>query len=201
MSEPMPPAANPPPPASQSPAPFRLGLWLPLILFAGLFGLFVHGLMRPGQTTVASAFVGNPLPQFDLPPAAADRPGLATGAFRTGRPKLLNVFASWCVPCAAEAPQLAALARAGVEVDGVAIHDRREDLTRFLASNGNPYAAIGRDDARVVQLAIGSSGVPETYVIDGRGVIRYQHIGDIRASDVPMLLDKLNAAATPGGGS
>ncbi|WP_353227574.1 redoxin family protein [Novosphingobium sp.] len=172
----------------------RLALWLPLAIFAGLFALFVHGLMRPGDHNVVSAFVGNPLPPFDLPPATADRPGLAMRAFQTGKPKLLNVFASWCVPCAAEAPQLATLAQAGVEIDGVAIHDRPDDLAQFLTRNGNPYAAIGRDDQRAVQLAIGSSGVPETYVIDGHGVIRYQHIGDIRESDVPMLLDKLKAA-------
>ncbi len=179
----------------------RLGLWLPLIAFAALFALFVHGLTNPADTNVVSTFIGNPLPQFDLPPAAADRPGLATRAFHTGKPKLLNVFASWCVPCAAEAPQLAALAQAGVEVDGVAIHDRRDDLTRFLAANGNPYAAIGRDDQRAVQLAIGSSGVPETYVIDGRGVIRYQHIGDIRPDDVPKLLARVKDAAAQGAGS
>ncbi|WP_420383589.1 DsbE family thiol:disulfide interchange protein [Novosphingobium sp.] len=176
----------------------RLGIWLPLALFAALFALFAHGLMRPTNTNVASAFVGNPLPQFNLPAAAADRPGLTTAAFRTGKPHLLNVFASWCLPCAAEAPQLAALAQAGVPIEGVAIHDQADDLARFLANNGNPYAAIGRDDKRAVQIAIGSSGVPETYVIDGRGVIRYQHIGDIRAEDVAVLLDKLKAA---GGGS
>ena len=105
------------------------------------------------------------------------------------------------MPCAAEAPKLEALAQAGIEIDGVAIHDRREDLTRFLSANGNPYAAIGRDDQRAVQLAIGSSGVPETYVIDGRGVIRYQHIGDIRPEDVPKLLDLLKDAATKGAGT
>lgn len=179
----------------------RLAVWLPLILFGSLFALFVHGLTNPANTNVVSAFVGNPLPRFDLPPAAQDRPGLATTAFHTGQPKLLNVFASWCVPCAAEAPQLAALAQAGVEIDGVAIHDRRDDLTRFLSANGNPYTAIGRDDQRAVQLAIGSSGVPETYVIDGNGVIRYQHIGDIRADDVPKLLARLKDLASKGTGS
>lgn len=179
----------------------RLGLWLPLALFGGLFALFVHGLTNPTNTNVVSAFVGNPLPQFDLPAATADRPGLATRVFHGGKPRLLNVFASWCVPCAAEAPQLAALAQAGVEIDGVAIHDRPDDLARFLASNGNPYKAIGRDDQRVVQIAIGSSGVPETYVIDGQGVIRYQHIGDIRADDVPKLIDQLKAAAAKGPGA
>jgi len=179
----------------------RLALWLPLVIFAGLFALFVHGLTSPVDTNVVSAFVGNPLPQFDLPAATGDRPGLATRAFHTGKPKLLNIFASWCVPCAAEAPQLAALAQAGVEVDGVAIHDRPDDLARFLVANGNPYTAIGRDDERKVQLAIGSSGVPETYVIDGQGVIRYQHIGDIRADDVPMLLNRLKQAGAKGAGS
>ncbi len=174
----------------------KLGRWLAPVIFIGLFALFIHGLARPGDTNVPSAFVGNPLPQFDLPAAAADRPGLNTAAFRDGKPHLLNVFASWCVPCMAEAPQLAALAQAGVPVEGVAIHDRAEDLARFLANNGNPYVAIGRDDKRVVQIAIGSSGVPETYVIDGKGVIRYQHIGDIRPEDVPMLLDKVKSAGS-----
>lgn len=175
---------------------FKLGRWLPLVLFFGLFALFVHGLMRPSDHNVPSAFVGNPLPKFDLPAAAVDRPGLNTAMFQTGKPRLLNVFASWCVPCAAEAPQLAALAQAGAEVDGVAIHDQAADLARFLATNGNPFTAIGRDDKRAVQIAIGSSGVPETYVIDGKGVIRYQHIGDIRPEDVPMLLGKLKDAAS-----
>lgn len=175
----------------------RLGLWLPPVLLAALLGLFVHGLINPADTDVPSAFVGNPLPAFNLPAATADRPGLATAAFHGGKPRLLNIFASWCVPCGVEAPQLAALAGAGVEVDGIAIHDRPDDLARFLAANGNPYAAIGRDDQRVVQIAIGSSGVPETYVIDARGIIRYQHIGEIRAGDVPMLLDRLKQAGQP----
>ncbi len=179
----------------------RLGIWLPLVIFGGLFALFVNGLLRPSNTNVVSAFVGNPLPVFNLPAATTDRPGLATTAFHSGKPRLLNVFASWCVPCAAEAPQLATLAHDGVEIDGVAIHDRPDDLARFLATNGNPYAAIGRDDQRVVQIAIGSSGVPETYVIDGQGVIRYQHIGDIRVEDVPVLLGKLKDAAAKGAGS
>ena len=77
---------------------------------------------------------------------------------------------------------------------GVAIRDRPEDVARFLAQHGNPYVRIGRDDLSEVQLAIGSSGVPETFVIDGKGVIRYQHIGDIRESDVPVLLEQLAEA-------
>lgn len=178
------------------PAPKRSGLaiWIPLILFGGFFALVIVGLVRPAGREVASAFIGKPLPQFDLEAAVEDRPGLATTDFKTGKPRLLNVFASWCVPCAVESPQLAALAQQGVEIDGVAIRDRREDVARFLASNGNPFARIGKDDLSQVQLAIGSSGVPETFVIDGKGVIRYQHIGEIREEDMPLILEKLKEA-------
>jgi len=171
-----------------------LWLWLPLALFAGFFGLVLIGLLRPADREVASAFVGKPLPGFDLRPAIPERPGLKTADFADGKPRLLNVFASWCIPCIAEAPQLDALARAGVEIEGVAIRDRQEDVQRFLARNGNPYTRIGADDLSAVQVAIGSSGVPETFVIDGRGVIRHQHIGDIRVEDIPRLLEKLREA-------
>ena len=180
----------------ETPAPARRGwtLWLPLALFAGFFVLVMIGLYRPADREVASAFIGKPLPRFDLRPAAAGRPGLTAAQFADGKPRLLNVFASWCVPCAAEAPQLAQLAAAGAEIDGIAIRDRPEDVAAFLQRYGNPFTRIGADDVSAVQLAIGSSGVPETFVIDGKGVIRHQHIGDIRAEDVPGLLAKLRAA-------
>jgi len=167
--------------------------WLPLALFGLVIALAVWGLVHPKDDTVPSRFIGQPLPQFGLPPAADGKPGLATQDF-AGKPRLLNVFASWCIPCAAEAPQLAQLAEAGAEINGVAIRDHKDDLAAFLARNGNPYARIGADNLGKVQLAIGSSGVPETFVIDGKGTIRYQHIGDIRPDDVPMLLGKLREA-------
>jgi len=176
-----------------APSGLRLALWLPLALFVAVILLAVWGLIHPKDDTVPSRFVGQPLPAFQLPAATDGKPGLATADF-TGKPRLLNVFASWCIPCAAEAPQLAQLAAEGVEINGVAIRDHKEDLAVFLARNGNPYARIGADNLGKVQLAIGSSGVPETFVIDGKGVIRYQHIGDIRPEDVPMLLGKLREA-------
>jgi cytochrome c biogenesis protein CcmG/thiol:disulfide interchange protein DsbE len=177
-------------------APKRSGLWLwlPLGLFFGFFVLVMFGLFRPADREVASAFIGKPLPQFDLRPAVPERPGLRTADMASGKPRLLNVFASWCIPCAAEAPQLAALAQQGIEIDGVAIRDRQEDVQRFLGQYGNPFVRIGADDVSAVQLAIGSSGVPETFVIDGKGVIRHQHIGDIRAEDIPVILEKLKEA-------
>ena len=86
------------------------------------------------------------------------------------------------------------LAAQGAEIRGVAVHDNATDLGQFLAANGNPYAAIGSDPTSGLQLSIGSSGVPESFVIDGKGVIRYQHIGDIRADDVAMLIQRVKEA-------
>jgi len=151
-------------------------------------------LIHPASTDVRSAMVGKPLPQFSLPAASAERPGLASADFHDGKPKLLNVFGSWCVPCVAEAPQLAALERSGATIFAVDLRDHPEDLAEFLAANGNPFARIGADEVSKVPVELGSSGVPESFVIDGNGVIRYQHIGDIRPEDVPMILDKLREA-------
>lgn len=168
-------------------------LWVPLAAFVVL--VIVVGLnLRPTDTTVRSRLVGKPLPAFTLAASVPGKPGLSDAAFRDGKPKLLNVFASWCVPCLAEAPKLLRLKEAGADIRAVAIRDRSADVQRFLAENGDPYAAIGDDPTSQVQLALGSSGVPETFVIDGKGIIRAQHIGDIRDSDVPELLRALEAA-------
>jgi cytochrome c biogenesis protein CcmG/thiol:disulfide interchange protein DsbE len=113
---------------------------------------------------------------------------LATAAFAKGKPRLLNVFASWCIPCIAEAPQLLKLKQAGVEIDAIAIRDTPAAITDFLTRNGDPYAAIGDDKISAVQLALGSSGVPETFVIGGDGRIVLQHVGDIREEEVPGLI-------------
>ena len=172
----------------------RVFLWVLVALCAGLFGLFAYQLSQPKDEFVHSAMIGQEIPAFDLPAAVPDRPGLSSANLADGQPKLLNVFASWCVPCAAEAPQLARLEASGANIVAVAIRDRREDVAGFLAQYGNPFSRIGKDDISAVQLSLGSSGVPETFVVDGRGVIRYQHIGDIRDEDVAMLLEKLREA-------
>jgi len=174
----------------------RWTLWLPLAIFAAFVALAAIGLMWPAGREVESAMIGKPLPAFNLRAAVDDRPGLSRNDMATGSPRLLNVFASWCVPCAAEAPQLARIRAAGVEIDGIAIRDRKQDVAAFLARHGNPFARIGADDVSAVQMALGSSGVPETFVIDGRGLIRHQHIGEIRPEHVPMLLRKLKEAGT-----
>ncbi len=170
-----------------------LYLWIPLGLFAFFAGLAAYMLTQEKDQFVESTMIGQPLPAFALQPAFSELPGAAKADF-TGRPKLLNIWASWCLPCIAEAPQLEALQRQGVDIIGIAIRDRPADVANFLARHGNPYTRIGSDPISEVQLAIGSSGVPETFVIDGNGVIRYQHIGDIRESDVPKLLAELEKA-------
>lgn len=172
----------------------RYFLWGLVAISAGLFGLFAYQLSQPKDEFVESAMVGQPVPAFDLPPAVENRPGLSFADLADGQPKLLNIFASWCVPCRAEAPQLEELQRSGAEIVGVAIRDRPEDVAAFLQTYGNPFTRIGADDISEVQLAIGSSGVPETFVIDGKGRITYQHIGDIRDDDVPNLLAELREA-------
>ncbi|MBT2134087.1 DsbE family thiol:disulfide interchange protein [Croceibacterium sp. LX-88] len=168
--------------------------WVLLALVAALFGLFAWQLSQPKDEFVHSAMIGEPIPEFDLPAAVTERPGLSSANLADGQPKLLNIFASWCVPCRAEAPQLAQLEASGANIVAVAIRDRPEDVAAFLEAYGNPFSRIGKDDISAVQLSIGSSGVPETFVIDGQGVIRYQHIGDIRDSDIPKLLEELRKA-------
>jgi cytochrome c biogenesis protein CcmG/thiol:disulfide interchange protein DsbE len=168
-------------------------IWVPLAVFAALLLLVASELRKPADRTVRSAMIDQPLPQFALKPLIPGKPGLASTELATGQPRLLNVFASWCVPCIAEAPQLLALKQAGVRIDAIAIRDKPDDVANFLKRYGDPYAAIGDDGDSRVQLSLGSSGVPETFFIDGRGRIRGQHIGDIRADDVPEILRRLEA--------
>jgi cytochrome c biogenesis protein CcmG, thiol:disulfide interchange protein DsbE len=137
---------------------------------------------------IASQMVGKPLPEFAAGPAILGQPGAATVDFRDGKPRLLNIFASWCVPCVQEIPMLLRLKAQGVEIAGIAVHDTSADLDRFLAANGNPYTKIGLDEGGRAQIAFGSAGVPETFVVDGTGKIVYQHIGVVTEADIPQLI-------------
>lgn len=172
----------------------RPWLWIPLAIFSLFFGFVAYGLRNPPSKTIPSKMIGKPLPTFSLPPATNGVTGLGSANFKQGQPRILNVFASWCVPCIAEAPILLEMQRRGVPIDAIAIRDRPQDVARFLMRNGNPYQRIGSDVAGQVQISLGSSGVPESFVIDGKGIIRHQHIGDIRQEDVPELLVALEKA-------
>ena len=162
-------------------------LWLPLAAFLALATLVGYGIYRPADRTIHSAMVDKPLPAFALLPIVPGKPGVASAVFGHGQPRLINVFASWCIPCAAEAPQLMRLKAIGVPIEAIAVRDTPAAVTDFLGRYGDPYRAIGDDHASVTQFALGSSGVPESFVVDGRGRIVAQHVGDIRAEDVADL--------------
>ena len=166
----------------------------PLALLALIVAAMVWRLAKPVDTNVHSALSGKRVPAFDLGPALDNKPALSSRDLANGEPHLVNVFASWCVPCITEVRVLQQLKARGAHVEGIAIRDRPEDLGAFLARNGDPYERIGDDPQSDVQISLGSSGVPETFILDGKGVIRYQHIGPIEAGDVPTILAKLEAA-------
>lgn len=172
----------------------KLLLWLPFGLCFILFGVFFLGLKNPDDHVIASQMVGKPLPEFVAGPAMPGQPGAASSDFKDGKPRLLNIFASWCVPCVQEIPMLIRLKAAGAEIDSIAVHDTTADLTKFLAENGNPYTRIGLDEGGKAQIAFGSAGVPETFVVDGKGTILYQHIGVVTEDDMPKLLAMLGQA-------
>ena len=168
--------------------------FIPLIVFALIVVAVAWRLATPRDDRVASKLEGQRLPSFALPPAVPGKPGLSSGDLATGTPHLLNIFASWCVPCAAEAPVLLDLQRRGVAIHAIAIRDRPADVAAFLARNGDPFTRIGGDSQSRVQIALGSSGVPESFVIDGQGVIRAQHIGPIMEQDVAGILQAIERA-------
>jgi cytochrome c biogenesis protein CcmG/thiol:disulfide interchange protein DsbE len=166
----------------------------PLLLLVLVVAALVWRLATPADTSVHSKLEGKPVPAFDLGPALDTKPPLSSRDLATGKPRLLNIFASWCVPCVGEVKVLKQLQGSGVVIDGIAVRDSAEDLSRFLAANGDPYEKIGDDPQSQVQISLGSSGVPETFIVDGRGIVRYQHIGPIDPGDVPMILGRLEQA-------
>lgn len=169
----------------------RFWLWAPLGLFVAFVIVAAFSLYNPDDKRHPSQRIGTPFPPTALVAAASDRPAFAA---QLSEARLVNVFASWCVPCIAEARVLGEMARSGVRIDGIAIRDKRIDVDAFLAKNGNPYRTIGLDADSSLQIAIGSSGVPETFVVDGKGIIRFQHIGEITPEDVPVVIKKLREA-------
>lgn len=168
-------------------------IWAPLAIFAFLGGIFLYGLTDPKDEFVRSRMIGKPLPAFNFPSATSGIEGLSNTDFADGKPRMLNIFGSWCIPCKAEAPMLEQMKDAGVEIHAIAVNDKPENVADFLAEHGNPFGRIGAADM-AFQVQLGSSGVPETFIVNGKGVIVYQHIGDIRPEHVEDLVDRWRAA-------
>ena len=164
---------------------------IPIILLLWLVFGFAWRLVKPADPAVHSQMVERSLPAFDLNPAARGKRGLKSTDLAGGKPRLLNIFASWCVPCVGEAPVLNELKRRGVEIDAIAVRDTPDAISAFLREHGDPYARVGADRQSEVQIALGSSGVPETFVIDGKGAIRHQYIGPLTSANIPEVLQQL----------
>lgn len=164
---------------------------IPIILLLFVLSGLAWRLIKPSDPAIPSQMVERSLPQFALPPAVSGKAGLNAADLTTGQPHLLNIFASWCVPCASEGKVFQELQRRGVSVYGIAVRDTPDALSAFLARNGDPYGRIGADRQSDVQIALGSSGVPETFIIDGHGVIRRQYIGPLTSSNIPGVLQEL----------
>jgi len=175
----------------------RRNPWLlvPLLIFIAFVFAVGWRLSDPADPTVKSKMMGQSIPEFTLAPATAGKPGFASAQLKAGQgPRLVNVFASWCVPCISEMPMLQELRRQGVAIDAIAIRDKPADIADFLAKHGDPFDRIGDDPRSQAQIALGSVGVPETFLVDAKGVIRFQHVGPITAANLPEITAAWKAA-------
>lgn len=182
----------------------RILVLLPVLLFFGIAGAFGWQLLRGANPQeLPSAMIDRPAPAFDLPPLPGPTPGLSTADLRGGV-SLVNVFASWCAPCAVEHPVLMRLARdEGIPIHGINQRDEPADALAFLRRLGNPYTRIGVDRDARASIEWGVYGVPETYVVDHEGHIRFRHVGPLTGRDVeqtilPMVRELRRRAAAAG---
>lgn len=158
----------------------RLLYLLPFALFLGIAAYAALPLIRGSDPSVVpSALIDHPVPPFSLPPLPGRTDGLADRDL-TGEVQLVNVFASWCAPCKIEHPLLMQLARQqGVTVRGINYKDKPNDALAWLKANGDPYKTVGADQTGRVAIDWGVYGVPETFVIDRQGRIRFRHVGPL----------------------
>ena len=167
----------------------KLSRWLPAAVFFAVAGLFLIAILYGDPSHVPSAVLGKPVPTFDLAPLeGVDRPGLASADFARGEVSVLNVWASWCVPCRQEHPVLMGLAARGVPVYGLNYKDGAQAARRFLEEMGNPYQRIGVDRVGRVAIDWGVYGVPETFVVDGAGRIIFKQVGPLDAETLDQVI-------------
>jgi cytochrome c-type biogenesis protein CcmF len=163
----------------------------PLLAFAILGGFLIHRLRLAGEgdtpNLIPSVLINRPAPNFDLPPLRAGESGFRTADLR-GRVTLVSFFASWCGPCRVEHPLLPQVAKAGITVIGVDYKDKPGDAKAWLAELGDPYRAVAVDANGRTGIEFGLYGVPESYLIDKQGVIRFKQVGPLTPEVVQRQL-------------
>lgn len=164
----------------------RLLFLLPLLTLALMAGFFAWSLLAGRDpASIGSVMIGRPAPRLDVPALTPGEPPLTDAMLRTGKPALVNFFASWCAPCLAEHPLFMRLReRDGATIVGVAWKNKRDDATTWLKRLGDPFQAAGLDLDGKTGLDWGLSGVPETYAIDGNGIVRLHFRGPITERDL-----------------
>lgn len=157
---------------------------LPLIALVGMIAVFALNINRD-PSLVQSVLIDRPAPAFSLPAVdGLDVPGFDTARLK-GQVTIVNVFASWCVPCRDEHPVLEALKQqTGVALFGINQKDAPQNATQFLSALGNPYDAVGADADGRTSIDWGVYGVPETFIVDAKGVIRFKHTGPLSMADI-----------------
>jgi cytochrome c biogenesis protein CcmG/thiol:disulfide interchange protein DsbE len=158
----------------------RLLYILPLVAFAVLAGVLFWNLTRPQNAALPSALIDKPAPQTTLPALDAASRGFGPTDLRAGHVTVVNVWGSWCAACRIEAPTLAALSQQkGFALYGFVYNDTREKARAFLNEFGNPFSRIGIDVSGRAAIEWGVYGAPETFVIDGKGIVRTRFVGAI----------------------
>ena len=172
--------------SAKGPKRGRFWVLAPVLVFAGLAAVFMTGLRSGDPSKLPSALINQPAPSFELPALQGltsdgnPVPGLSSKSLDRGKVTLINVWASWCGPCREEHPQLIELAkRDDIDLAGLNYKDQRENALRFLNALGNPYASVGVDATGRTSVDWGVYGVPETFVINGKGIIVYKFTGPI----------------------
>jgi cytochrome c biogenesis protein CcmG/thiol:disulfide interchange protein DsbE len=174
----------------------RRNIWvlLPLVVFVALAGLFLFRLGNGDPSRIPSALIGHPAPKTDLPPLTGLEkdgkpvPGLGNDIFKD-KVTLVNVWASWCVPCHDEAPLLDELAKdKRIQLAGINYKDSPDNARRFLNRYGNPFVATGRDDSGRTAIDWGVYGVPETFIVGRDGRIAYKLVGPITPENLKSKL-------------
>lgn len=183
----------------------RSWLLAPVAIFALLAGLFAVALRTGDPSRLPSMLIGKPAPAFAFPAveglgdAAPKINGFDATALANGNVSVVNFFASWCAPCVEEHPQLSQLKdRPGVSLVGINVKDEPRDVRQFLNRYGSPYSILGADRAGRGSIEWGLTGTPETFIVDGRGIVRMKYVGPVMPDVLErVILPAVEAAKKP----